>query len=195
MTLPTGYDVLNAYKDTKEIPGSKHNSDIIMMHSFTTYKATTDEVPWCKSAHTFAEFVATYARNPGFVVQEMTKRGYSKERIKYLTSTAQKVLTEKFGLSVNDIYVDNPTTKVELPNFSAAARMGLLYGVAVKTPRLGDWVVYERGSDGVSGHIHYWVKTTLTSYGGLGGNQNNKVGVDFYSKYKCLGIRRPLYLV
>lgn len=32
-----------------EIPGSKHNPRIIEMHSYTTLKAKTDEVPWCSS--------------------------------------------------------------------------------------------------------------------------------------------------
>lgn len=32
-----------------EIPGSKHNQRIIHYHSYTSLKATEDEVPWCAS--------------------------------------------------------------------------------------------------------------------------------------------------
>jgi uncharacterized protein (TIGR02594 family) len=36
-------------KSVKEIPGSRHNPDILKYHASTTLKATTDEVPWCSS--------------------------------------------------------------------------------------------------------------------------------------------------
>jgi uncharacterized protein (TIGR02594 family) len=40
-----------------ELPGKQHNSEILFYHSFTTYKATTDEVPWCSSFMNAAAFI------------------------------------------------------------------------------------------------------------------------------------------
>ena len=36
-------------KNITEIKGKQHNPRIVWYHSFTTYKATNDETPWCSS--------------------------------------------------------------------------------------------------------------------------------------------------
>jgi uncharacterized protein (TIGR02594 family) len=36
--------------NVREIPGIEANPDIIRYHSYTTLKATSDEIPWCSSA-------------------------------------------------------------------------------------------------------------------------------------------------
>jgi uncharacterized protein (TIGR02594 family) len=36
-------------RSVKEIAGDEHNQRIVLYHSFTTLKATEDEVPWCSS--------------------------------------------------------------------------------------------------------------------------------------------------
>lgn len=37
------------YLGIKEVPGAKDNPEIVRFHSFTTLKATDDEVAWCSS--------------------------------------------------------------------------------------------------------------------------------------------------
>ena len=37
-------------RGVREIKGGKHNQRILLYHSYTTLKATADEVPWCSSA-------------------------------------------------------------------------------------------------------------------------------------------------
>lgn len=45
--LRIGLDELD--RGVEEIPGDEHNPDIIKYHSYTTLKATKDEVSWCSS--------------------------------------------------------------------------------------------------------------------------------------------------
>lgn len=40
---------IDAQLGVLEIPGVEHHPAILMYHSYTTLKATTDEVPWCSS--------------------------------------------------------------------------------------------------------------------------------------------------
>lgn len=79
---------------------------------------------------------------------------------------------------------------------SALARSWLVWGIDVTNqPMQGDLVILERGNDGISGHVGFlaetpsvinpWIKV-------LGGNQNNMVCIESFSKLKVLGYRRAI---
>lgn len=78
---------------------------------------------------------------------------------------------------------------------SAMARSWLLWGEKIKSPEVGDLVIFTRGKDGVSGHVGFlaapidpksdWIRV-------LGGNQSNQVKISSYSKKALLGFRRAI---
>lgn len=55
----------------------------------------------------------------------------------------------------------------------------------------GDIVVFERGNDGWSGHVAFFVRQTDKSILCLGGNQNNEVNEKWYGKNRLIGVYRP----
>ncbi len=75
------------------------------------------------------------------------------------------------------------------------ARSFLKYGTEVELSDIksGDIVVFERGNNGWSGHVAYFVNhSDQEGYiKVLGGNQNDKVTQSLYPTDKILGVRRP----
>jgi uncharacterized protein (TIGR02594 family) len=72
------------------------------------------------------------------------------------------------------------------------ARSFLNWGSEVKTPKLGDVVVFSRGSDPNAGHVGFF--KGFDENGDilvLGGNQSDSVNIQSYSKDRLLGFRRP----
>jgi uncharacterized protein (TIGR02594 family) len=55
----------------------------------------------------------------------------------------------------------------------------------------GDIVVFERGNNGWSGHVAFFVRQTDKSILCLGGNQNNEVNEKWYGKNRLIGVYRP----
>jgi uncharacterized protein (TIGR02594 family) len=55
----------------------------------------------------------------------------------------------------------------------------------------GDTVVFERGNNGWSGHVAFFVRQTDKSILCLGGNQNNEVNEKWYGKGRLIGVYRP----
>jgi len=55
----------------------------------------------------------------------------------------------------------------------------------------GDIVVFERGNNGWSGHVAFFVKQTDKSILCLGGNQDNAVNEKWYRKSRLIGVYRP----
>jgi uncharacterized protein (TIGR02594 family) len=53
-----------------------------------------------------------------------------------------------------------------------------------------DVVVFERGVDGVSGHVGFFAAQDANDVYVLGGNQGDRVCVEPYPKEKVLGVRR-----
>jgi uncharacterized protein (TIGR02594 family) len=45
--LSTAYDEMA--KGVAEIPGDEHHESVLVYHSYTTLKASSDEVPWCSA--------------------------------------------------------------------------------------------------------------------------------------------------
>jgi len=76
---------------------------------------------------------------------------------------------------------------------SARARSWLTMGqpVALDEAICGfDVVILERGTDGVSGHVGFYLKHDHRSVWLLGGNQANAVTEQAYDRVKVLGVRR-----
>ena len=75
----------------------------------------------------------------------------------------------------------------------ANARSFLSYGVKIATPIFGCIAVYSRGDPtGWKGHVAFY----LDQEGGhdivIGGNQDNRHGIDFYQRDRLLGYRLPV---
>lgn len=75
---------------------------------------------------------------------------------------------------------------------SAMARSFLAWGKKVTIPKPGDVVVFKRGTDGISGHVAFFVSATERSIKVIGGNQSNAVTYTTLNKTNLLGYRRSL---
>lgn len=72
------------------------------------------------------------------------------------------------------------------------ARNWLNFGVASRSPGLGDIMVFSR--DG-GGHVSFYVGEDLSYYHVLGGNQGDAVSIIRISKDRLVGARRPKWRV
>lgn len=72
-----------------------------------------------------------------------------------------------------------------------AARGYLNYGTSVSNPKMGDIVVFKRGSSSWQGHVGYFINKTNEGILVLGGNQSDKVCYKYYPESALLGYRRP----
>ena len=71
------------------------------------------------------------------------------------------------------------------------ARSFLDYGEGVTEPKIGDLVVlWRKGRSSVYGHIGFFVREYRDYIYILGGNQNNRVCIMGYPKYRLLKYRR-----
>lgn len=71
------------------------------------------------------------------------------------------------------------------------AKSYLSIGVEVKTPELGDIVIFNRGNPAAAtGHVAFFLGETKDRVFCLGGNQNNMVSVSSNSKNDLIGYRR-----
>lgn len=72
---------------------------------------------------------------------------------------------------------------------SAMARSWLGWGNKIDTPHEGCIVIFERGTDGISGHVAFYIKETPNNIQVIGGNQDDQVCIRSYNKKKLLGYR------
>jgi uncharacterized protein (TIGR02594 family) len=74
------------------------------------------------------------------------------------------------------------------------ARSFLRWGVRVKEPRVGDIVVFPRGTEDWQGHVGFYYGTEYRNgrkfYQILGGNQNNAVTIELFPARSAISIRR-----
>lgn len=71
------------------------------------------------------------------------------------------------------------------------ARSWLTVGEEITEPQIGDVVVFWRNSPSSwQGHVAIYIREDKHYIYCLGGNQNNKVGIDKYKKSRLLGYRR-----
>lgn len=75
---------------------------------------------------------------------------------------------------------------------SAAARSYLNFGkkVSLADAKIGDIVVFQRGSSSWQGHVGFYAGKQGSQILVLGGNQSNSVNITPYSTAKLLGVRR-----
>jgi len=106
----------------------------------------------------------------------------------------------KFGLEAADeipwcsAFVNAIAWSLALPwTQSAAARSWLKVGESVNLEDAicgFDVVILERGKDGVSGHVGFYVRHTASTVTLLGGNQSNAVTEQEFDRMRVLGVRR-----
>jgi uncharacterized protein (TIGR02594 family) len=81
--------------------------------------------------------------------------------------------------------------------YPLTARSFLRWGIGVKYPEAGDIVVFPRGNSSWQGHVGFYMQTVyiggIEHYAILGGNQNDKVSIDFYPSSKAIAIRRYIF--
>lgn len=70
------------------------------------------------------------------------------------------------------------------------ARNWAKWGVRVTSAKLGDVLVFQRGT---AGHVGFYVAEDYECYHVLGGNQSDKVNIARIEKKRCIAIRRPEY--
>ena len=74
------------------------------------------------------------------------------------------------------------------------ARSFMFWGERVDEPKIGDVIVFPRGTRGWQGHVGFYIETRVIEdidyYVILGGNQSDAVTYDIYPAYKALTIRR-----
>jgi len=75
---------------------------------------------------------------------------------------------------------------------SGLARSFLSWGQEVKHPYIGDIVVIKRGVSKTKGHVGFYMDHHKGWVYILGGNQNDRVGVNAYSSLRLLSYRRAL---
>ncbi len=106
----------------------------------------------------------------------------------------------KFGLEASDeipwcsAFVNAVAWLMDLPRTdSATARSWLKVGTPVSLDQAicgFDVVILERGNDGVSGHVGFYMSHTDTKVRILGGNQGNAVTEQDFDRFRVLGVRR-----
>ncbi len=75
---------------------------------------------------------------------------------------------------------------------SALARSFLSWGIEIDSPQPGDIVVIRRGVSKVKGHVYFYLDHGKGWIYGIGGNQNDRVGVNTYSSLRHLSYRRAV---
>lgn len=79
--------------------------------------------------------------------------------------------------------------------FPLTARSFLMWGEEVKKPQSGDVVVFPRGEPW-QGHVGFYVRSVTKPDGEyyliLGGNQEDKVSLQYYPAAKAISVRRHL---
>lgn len=76
----------------------------------------------------------------------------------------------------------------DLPKDPLWARNWSKFGKKVKTPGLGDVLVFERGE---GGHVGFYIAEDETTYHVLGGNQGDAVSIKRIDKARLLSANRP----
>ncbi len=74
----------------------------------------------------------------------------------------------------------------------ALARSFLSWGYEITEPKLGDIVVIRRSISRYKGHVYFYLDHGKGWIYGIGGNQNDRVGVNTYSSLRLLSYRRAV---
>lgn len=184
--IKLAFAVAQLYENEREIPGSRHNPNILDFHKATTLRATDDETPHCASAMNFMQLQACLIINPGLTTRCLANRNMTKDIpcfIEHAIKNCEKLelVNEIHALKFCD-YTKNANQlsnglQIELPTFSALARSFEKFGKLTEEPELGDVVVFKRRPDNSgSGHVGWfcgWSGNTNRSVYCYGSNQSN----------------------
>lgn len=173
-----------------EVPGKVHNEIILSFHAVTKLRATSDETHWCSAFVNWCFVMGAYAVNPRKTEAELLKT-FADYEVHQFRKSLDMLVSKSILMPVE--WSERPDTEnVVMPTFNAMARSFVLFGKKSTNPAEGDVVVFERGNDGVSGHVGFlgpkgigvlYVDT-------LGGNQDNQVSFKPYPKTKLLTVRK-----
>lgn len=149
------------------------------------------------SKYTFLQFVGTLPR----IVQKGLELMGISEIPGQKSNTAIIQWAKQLGLHhvyVNDdvawcglfiAYVVKQTGREPI-KYPLWARNWAKWGVEADRPKLGDILVFSRGS---GGHVGIYIAEDKEAYHVLGGNQGNTVSISRISKSRLLAARRPAY--
>lgn len=129
-------------------------------------------------------------------VQEIVGKGSNKTIISWRDELNQQGVPI-VGYSDDDIpwcglfaaIVAHRADKV-VPDSPLWARNWLNFGKEVKTPALGDVIVFGRNG---GGHVAFYIGEDTSAYHVIGGNQSNRVSITRIVRGRALGFRRPGY--
>lgn len=106
------------------------------------------------------------------------------------------VQTQWCAAFVNSVLEESGIPSNKDHDYPLTARAYLDWGMRIEPTDIqaGDIVVFPRGNVSWQGHVGFYLRTIERNgkdyYLILGGNQNNKVSVEFYPANKAIGIRR-----
>ena len=122
---------------------------------------------------------------------------YNRTELKDLTGI-DPVQTEWCAAFVNSVLEESGIKSNKDHEYPLTAKAFLDWGQSVKKENIepGDLVVFPRGDVEWQGHVGFYLssvtKNNIEYYVILGGNQKNKVSIEFYRSSKAIDIRRTL---
>lgn len=149
------------------------------------------------------DFSSTYQRGYNHPQYQFAKTAHqyvgwsekdNRKEIKQLTGI-DPVHTEWCAAFVNAVLKENDTLGSDSVNdYPLMARSFMFWGERVDEPKIGDVIVFPRGTRGWQGHVGFYIETRtiedIDYYVILGGNQENAVTYDLFPAYRALAIRR-----
>jgi uncharacterized protein (TIGR02594 family) len=189
--MKLAYKVAQTQRGVKEIAGIKHNPKIIEYHQACILQANDDETPWCSSFVNWCYIIAGIIINPGMMIN-LLNDGKNEQKdidafVKSATEVNSAILAQKTTSITSAEFL---AEKVSLPTRNAMARSWLNFAKPQDTPEIGDIVIFERGNNGYSGHVAFVNAVNLMSIEAIGGNQNDQVSVETFSRFRVLGYRK-----
>lgn len=189
--MKLAYKVAQTQRGVKEIAGIKHNPKIIEYHQACILQANDDETPWCSSFVNWCYIIAGIIINPGMMIKLLNDGKYEQKDIDAFVKSATEVNAAILAQKTTSITsAEFLAEKVSLPTRNAMARSWLNFAKPQDTPETGDIVIFERGNNGYSGHVAFVHAVNLMSIEALGGNQNDQVSVETFSRFRVLGYRK-----
>lgn len=185
--MSMAYRVAQTQIGVKEKSGTTDDPKIVEYHQSCTLQATDDETPWCSSFVNWCYIIAGMILNPGGMISLLKKLKYEESDITLFLKSAIEV-NKITGDQNETVLLQRAATgvPVKIGTRSAMARSWLNFGKKVESPKQGDIVVFERGNNGVSGHVGFIESDGLTYINTLGGNQSNTVKFSSEARFRVL---------
>lgn len=181
--MKLAFYVAKTQEGQHEISGSKDNPKIIEYHQACTLQATDDETPWCSSFVNWCYIIAGLLLNREAMLTLLRKAKYEERDIALFVASAD-ACGEKIKNSYGILWTEG--INVKLPTRSALARSWAAFATRTKNPKPGDIAVFERGNNGVSGHVGFVDSLGLSYVNTRGGNQGNATSVAPYARMRVI---------